>query len=154
MTYALGRGLPRPRRAAQAGRRTRADADASMTRAPRVGLFVTCLVDLFRPQVGFAAAKLLEQAGCDVEVPRADLLRPAGLERAATQRTRATLARTVIATFEPFDYVVVPSGSCAGMMRVHYPALFKDDAAMARRAPTRWRRRRTSCFRFWSMCAG
>ena len=38
---------------------------------PRVGLFVTCLVDLFRPTVGFAAVKLLEEAGCEVEVPRA-----------------------------------------------------------------------------------
>ena len=37
----------------------------------RVGLFVTCLVDLFRPTVGFAAVKLLEEAGCTVEVPRA-----------------------------------------------------------------------------------
>jgi L-lactate dehydrogenase complex protein LldE len=36
---------------------------------PRVALFVTCLVDLFRPAVGFAAVKLLEDAGCVVEVP-------------------------------------------------------------------------------------
>ena len=39
------------------------------TRKPRVGLFVTCLVDLMRPSVGFAAVKLLEDAGCIVEVP-------------------------------------------------------------------------------------
>ncbi|MCZ6859353.1 MAG: (Fe-S)-binding protein, partial [Alphaproteobacteria bacterium] len=39
--------------------------------APRVGLFVTCLVDLFRPSVGFAAVKLLEAAGCTVAAPRA-----------------------------------------------------------------------------------
>ena len=38
---------------------------------PRVGLFVTCLVDLMRPSIGFAAVKLLEQAGCSVEVPSA-----------------------------------------------------------------------------------
>ena len=37
----------------------------------RVGLFVTCLVDLVRPQVGFAAVKLLEDAGCTVDVPAA-----------------------------------------------------------------------------------
>ncbi|MEM7271265.1 MAG: (Fe-S)-binding protein, partial [Pseudomonadota bacterium] len=35
----------------------------------KVGLFVTCLVDIFRPSVGFAAVKLLEEAGCTVEVP-------------------------------------------------------------------------------------
>ena len=47
----------------------------------KVALFVTCLVDLFRPTVGFAALKLLEQAGCDVSVPEAQtLLRPARLQ--------------------------------------------------------------------------
>jgi L-lactate dehydrogenase complex protein LldE len=42
-------------------------SDAS--RAPRVGLLVTCLVDAIRPRVGFAAIRLLEEAGCTVEVP-------------------------------------------------------------------------------------
>ena len=47
-------------------------ADTPATEArPRVALFVTCLVDLFRPSVGFAAVKLLEAAGCAVEVPPA-----------------------------------------------------------------------------------
>ncbi len=47
---------------------------------PRVALFVTCLVDLFRPSVGFAAVKLIEESGCEVFVPEgADLLRPAGV---------------------------------------------------------------------------
>ena len=55
--------------------------EAAATRKhPLVGLFVTCLVDLFRPSVGFAAIKLLEDAGAVVEVPREpDLLRTAGL---------------------------------------------------------------------------
>ncbi|MFO0204840.1 MAG: heterodisulfide reductase-related iron-sulfur binding cluster, partial [Betaproteobacteria bacterium] len=38
---------------------------------PRVALFVTCLVDLVRPEIGFSAIKLLQQAGCDVHVPEA-----------------------------------------------------------------------------------
>ncbi|MGE4048811.1 MAG: heterodisulfide reductase-related iron-sulfur binding cluster, partial [Acetobacteraceae bacterium] len=42
----------------------------AILQAPRVGLFVTCLVDLHRPSVGFAALRLLEEAGCIVEVPR------------------------------------------------------------------------------------
>ena len=46
-----------------------APADLAAKTGPRVGLFVTCLVDLFRPSVGFAALKLLEDAGCTVEVP-------------------------------------------------------------------------------------
>ena len=47
---------------------------------PRVALFVTCLVDLHRPSVGFAAIQLLEQAGCQVEVPRAQTSEKAKLE--------------------------------------------------------------------------
>ena len=42
---------------------------AMITAQPKIGLFVTCLVDLFRPTVGFSALKLLEEAGCVVEVP-------------------------------------------------------------------------------------
>ncbi len=100
---------------------------------PVVGLFVTCLVDLFRPRVGFAAAALLERAGCRVEVPVQTCCgQPAynGGDRATAQE----IARSVIDAFSGFDYVVAPSGSCAGMIRVHYPALFADDPAMRVRA--------------------
>ena len=93
----------------------------------RVGLFVTCLVDLFRPSVGFAAVKLLEDAGCTVEVPRR---RPAAASRPtipATARRARAIAEQVIAAFEPYDYVVAPSGSCAGMLKLHYPELFRGD---------------------------
>ena len=90
-----------------------------MSDRPRVGLFVTCLVDLVRPQVGFAAAKLLEQAGCDVEVPTQTCCgQPAW--NSGADRHAADLARAVIDAFEPFDYVVAPSGSCAGMIKLHY----------------------------------
>src|ERR1700740_1110323 len=100
----------------------------------RVALFVTCLVDLFRPTVGFAAVKLLEDAGCTVEVPRAQTCcgQPA-YNSGDLDDTRA-IAAQVIAAFEPYDYVVAPSGSCAGMIRAHYPTLFGDDPALQRRA--------------------
>jgi L-lactate dehydrogenase complex protein LldE len=87
---------------------------------PRVGLFVTCLVDLIRPRIGFAAAKLLEDAGCIVEVPKQTCCgQPAynSGDRATTRK----IAEQVIDAFEPYDYVVAPSGSCAGMIKVHYP---------------------------------
>ncbi|HMI97157.1 MAG TPA: (Fe-S)-binding protein [Micropepsaceae bacterium] len=104
-----------------------------MTTRVRVGLLVTCLADMFRPEVGFAAVKLLEQAGCDVEVPPQTCCgQPAYNAGDATDA--AALARNVIAGFEAFDYVVVPSGSCAGMVRVHYPRLLQDDAAWSARA--------------------
>lgn len=100
---------------------------------PRVGLFVTCLVDLIRPRIGFAAAKLLADAGCDVEVPsQACCGQPAF--NSGDRATTRTIAQQVIAAFEPHDYVVAPSGSCAGMLRVHYPELFAGDPAWAARA--------------------
>jgi L-lactate dehydrogenase complex protein LldE len=106
-----------------------------MTETPvRVGLFVTCLVDLFRPTVGFAAVKLLEEAGCAVEVPRAQTCCGQPAYNSGDRADTRAIAARVIAAFEPYDYVVAPSGSCAGMMREHYPTLFADDAAMQKRA--------------------
>ncbi len=100
----------------------------------RVGLFVTCLVDLFRPSVGFAAVKLLEDAGCTVEVPRAQTCCGQPAYNAGDQRDARAIAGQVIEAFAGFDYVVAPSGSCAGMLRRHYPALMADDPALAARA--------------------
>src|SRR5262245_54508284 len=92
----------------------------------RVALFVTCLVDLIRPSIGFAAAKLLEKAGCTVEVPRQTCCGQPAFNSGA-RATARELAEAVIAAFEPYDYVVAPSGSCAGMIKVHYPELFHGD---------------------------
>ena len=94
--------------------------------ARRVGLFVTCLVDLIRPTVGFAAVKLMEDAGCIVEVPRQTCCGQPAFNSGDRATTRE-IAAQVIEAFEPFDYVVAPSGSCAGMLKVHYPELFRGD---------------------------
>jgi len=103
-------------------------------RRPRVGLFVTCLVDLFRPRVGFAAVKLLEEAGCDVEVPLAQTCCGQPAYNSGDRADAAAIARQVVAAFEGFDYIVAPSGSCAGMIRKHYPALLADDPLWKDRA--------------------
>ncbi len=102
-------------------------------RPVRVGLFVTCLVDLFRPTVGFAAVKLLEAAGCTVEVPRLQTCCGQPAYNSGDKRDAKDLARQVIDAFEGVDYVVVPSGSCAGQIRTHYPEMFADEPAMAQR---------------------
>ncbi len=99
----------------------------------RVGLFATCLVDLFRPSVGFAAVKLLEDAGCTVEVPAQTCCGQPAFNSGDRATARA-IAEQVIAAFERFDYVVVPSGSCGGMLAKHYPELFADDPNWAPRA--------------------
>lgn len=102
--------------------------------APRVGLFVTCLVDLFRPAVGFAAAKLLEEAGCLSEVPVAQTCCGQPVYSSGDRNDAMTAAQTTIEAFEDFDYVVAPSGSCAAMLRRHYPALFKGEPNWEARA--------------------
>jgi L-lactate dehydrogenase complex protein LldE len=99
----------------------------------RVGLFVTCLVDLFRPSVGFAAIKLLEDAGCTVAVPRQSCCGQPAFN-SGDRATSRDIAEQVIEAFEPFDYVVAPSGSCAGMLKCHYPELFRDDPNWQKRA--------------------
>ena len=98
-----------------------------------VALFVTCLVDLFRPTVGFAAVKLLEDAGCRVHVPAQSCCGQPAYNSGDNDSARA-IAAQVIAAFDGFDYVVAPSGSCAGMIKEHYPALFEGDAEMGARA--------------------
>jgi L-lactate dehydrogenase complex protein LldE len=105
-----------------------------MNGSPRVGLFVTCLVDLVRPQVGFAAVKLLENAGCTVEVPPTQTCCGQPAWNAGADAHTADIARQVIDAFEPYDYVVAPSGSCAGMIKKHYPEALAGDAAYAPRA--------------------
>lgn len=94
---------------------------------PRVGLFVTCLVDMFRPQVGLATVKLLEQAGCEVSVPRNQTCCGQPAFNSGDNKDSREIAKSVIEAFEAFDYVVAPSGSCAAMIKEHYPELFEAE---------------------------
>ena len=100
-----------------------------MVHSPRIGLFVTCLVDLFRPSVGFAAVKLLEDAGCVVEVPELQTCCGQPAFNSGDRADAAALARNVIAAFKGYDFVVAPSGSCGGMIVKHYPELFEPGTA-------------------------
>ena len=94
---------------------------------PRVALFVTCLVDLYRPTVGFAAIRLLEQAGCLVEVPPGQTCCGQPAYNTGDRATAKDIARATVDALQGFDHVVAPSGSCAGMIAHHYPSLFDDD---------------------------
>src|SRR5205814_1662482 len=110
------RAAPQNPRATPAGRSE--TARNAMTARARVGLLVTCLADMFRPEIGFAAVKLLQHAGCDVEVPSQSCCgQPA--YNAGNAPDAAAIAKHVIAAFESFDYLVVPSGSCGGMVKLH-----------------------------------
>ncbi|SIQ04104.1 L-lactate dehydrogenase complex protein LldE [Paracoccus thiocyanatus] len=101
---------------------------------PTVGLFVTCLVDAIRPQIGFAALQLLQEAGCEVEVPQAQTCCGQPALNSGDDRDAAHLARQTIAAFEGYDYVVLPSGSCAATMVHGYPDLLAGDPDWAARA--------------------
>jgi L-lactate dehydrogenase complex protein LldE len=110
------------------------DAIALTQRRPRVGLFVTCLVDLLRPSIGFAAVKLLEDAGCIVDAPASQTCCGQPGYNSGDRRSAAEIAMQVIDLFDPYDFIIAPSGSCAGMLRKHYPALFAEDTPERTRA--------------------
>lgn len=95
----------------------------------RVGLLVTCLVDLMRPRIGFAAIELLEAAGCEVVVPPAQTCCGQPGWNSGDRPSARALAEKLVAEFEQCDYLVVPSGSCAGMVKAHYKDLFPGEGA-------------------------
>ena len=93
----------------------------------QVGLFVTCLVDMFRPLVGFAAVELLEKNGCVVSVPTDQPCCGQPAYNSGDTKTAKAIAKGIIESFEAYDYIVAPSGSCTGMVSHHYPTLFEGD---------------------------
>jgi L-lactate dehydrogenase complex protein LldE len=100
----------------------------------KVGLFVTCLIDAMRPQIAFSAIKLLEAAGCEVEVPDAQTCCGQPAYNSGDAANARELAAKALKEFEAFDYVVVPSGSCAGQIKVHFAHLFDHDQKLRTRA--------------------
>lgn len=99
-----------------------------------VALFYTCLVDAMRPSIGFATIALLETAGCTVVVPEGQTCCGQPAFNAGDRPAARALAQRVIAEFEGYAWVVVPSGSCADQIRNAYPSLFDDDPAWRHRA--------------------
>ena len=79
-----------------------------------------------RPRIGFAALKLLKQAGCEVVVPEAQTCCGQPGYNSGDRVSAIALARKVAGEFADCEYVVAPSGSCAGMIRAHYPEMLKD----------------------------
>ena len=100
----------------------------------RVGLLVTCLVDLVRPRIGIAAVKLLEAAGCEVFVPKTQTCCGQPGWNSGDRRSARALAQKLVAEFEDCEYVVVPSGSCAGMVKKHYRDVLAGDGYWVERA--------------------
>lgn len=99
-----------------------------------VSLFVTCLIDLVRPGLGFDVVKLLEHAGYSVSVPREQTCCGQPNYNGGDVSGAREVARRTIDILLPSEFVVVASGSCAGMLKHHYPMLFKDDNVYYERA--------------------
>lgn len=97
----------------------------------RVALFITCLTDQFYPHVGVAVTKILEQFGCEVVFPKAQTCCGQPFFNNGFHPESAELARKFVSTFEPYDYIVTPSGSCCAMVREQYEVLLKDDPAFS-----------------------
>ena len=100
----------------------------------KIALFVTCLVNSLRPGVGFAAVKLLETAGFQVVVPRSQTCCGQPNYNNGDSGHGVDAARHFIEVFEPFATVLVPSASCAGMIKHHYPRLLAEDPHWSPRA--------------------
>lgn len=103
-------------------------------RVPKVALLITCLADVLRPEVGKATVRLLRQLGHDVDFPSAQTCCGQPMYNSGYADLARQQARHMIETFQASELVVTPSGSCAAMVKVEYPHLFKEDAAWHRRA--------------------
>ena len=101
----------------------------------KVALFATCIVDTLRPEIGFASLALLEATDCEVSVPEQACCGQPNFNNGDDQGARA-LANLWLSQFEEYDYVVIPSGSCAAMLKRHAVDLFADDPVLQARMQT------------------
>ena len=93
----------------------------------QASLFVTCIIDQLYPQVGVSVVRVLRKVGVKVDFPQDQTCCGQPLYNSGFTRQARRLARRVIESFQSSEYIVVPSGSCAAMMRVFYLDLFEDD---------------------------
>ena len=107
---------------------------ANRSTSMRVALFVTCLVDAVRPEIGFSALKLLESAGCEVVVPEAQTCCGQPAYNSGDSATARALAEKVLREFEGSTTSSIPSGSCGGQIKHHYLELFRDHPDLKSRA--------------------
>jgi len=106
----------------------------SRKKSPRkVSLFIPCLVEHFFPQVGEATARVLARAGMEVHYPEGQTCCGQMHFKTGYQREARKMACHFLEIFESSEAIVAPSGSCVGMVRNHYPELFRDDASWLKR---------------------
>ena len=97
-------------------------------------LFVTCIVDQLYPQVGVSAVRVLRRHGVVVDFPEDQTCCGQPLYNSGFTQKARQLATRVLDSFSLSDYVVVPSGSCAAMLKVFYLELFAGESGLQERA--------------------
>lgn len=109
-------------------------AQNSLASDSRVALSITCLPDLFYPEIGEAVVKILRRLGVRLAFPPGQTCCGQPAYNSGHTREAAHLARRFIDIFEGFDSVIMPSGSCATMVKLEYPHLFAHDPDLRARA--------------------
>ena len=99
-----------------------------------VALSVTCIVDQLYPEIGEAVVKVLRRQGVSVTFPLGQTCCGQPLFNSGYRKDAMGLARRVVEEFSDADYVVVPSGSCAAMMKIFYPELLANDTSLVHQA--------------------
>jgi L-lactate dehydrogenase complex protein LldE len=94
----------------------------------RASLMVTCLGDMLYPEVGVAIVRLLRRLGVAVDFPEGQTCCGLPLFNSGYHREARAVARRTVPLFRESEHVVVPSGSCAWMVKHEYPGLLADDA--------------------------
>ncbi|WP_314177661.1 (Fe-S)-binding protein [Streptomyces winkii] len=97
----------------------------------RVALFITCINDALYPRTGQAVVTLLERLGVEVGFPDAQSCCGQPQFNTGYRSEAAPLARRYADVFRGYDHIVVPSGSCAAMVRDNYPRIDADATAGA-----------------------
>lgn len=99
----------------------------------RVSLFVTCLGELFYQEAAKDMVEVLERLGCEIDFPRGQICCGQPAYNSGYRKDAQKAAKQMIESFEASEYIVTPSGSCAGMFK-EYPGLFEGDPDWEERA--------------------
>ncbi|RYG73203.1 (Fe-S)-binding protein [Lentibacillus lipolyticus] len=99
----------------------------------KISLFVTCLGELFYQEAAKDMVEVLERLGCEIDFPRGQICCGQPAYNSGYRKDAQKAAKQMISAFESSEYIVTPSGSCAGMFK-EYPGLFQDDATWHEKA--------------------
>lgn len=105
-----------------------------MTAPLKASIMITCLGDMFFPEVGVAMVKILRRLGVQVDFPEGQTCCGMPLFNSGYHDDAADVAARTVEVLSRSEYVVVPSGSCAWMLKAEYPGLLKQDAKLSARA--------------------